>query len=85
MVFVLCTHNKQASKQERSVWHLEQKWKWTSEEISKMYVEMATLILWNIMFIVWINRLNQKFKIYNRSFSANSIYLKFNSATVSVP
>ena len=37
-----------------------------------------------------VNNLNKqtkpkKFKIYNSSFSANSIYPKFNSATVSVP
>jgi len=67
-VSVFCTYKKQASKQERSVWHLEQKWEWTSGEISKLNVEMATLILWNVMLIIWINRLNQKVQNLQKQF-----------------
>lgn len=83
--FLCYVHTRSKQVTGRSVWRLEQKWKWTSGEISKLNVEMATLILWNVMLIIWINRLNQKIQNYNRSFSSNSVYLKFNSVIDSVP
>jgi hypothetical protein len=63
LVCVSYTYKKQASEQERSVWHLEQKLKSISGKISKLKGEMATLTLWKVTLLILMNRLNQKIKI----------------------